>query len=164
MNTVLAEIKRGQHPLMLDYVEFSFDEQLMRGGLVRQETISPTHYSPLRVRYDESGNQIHDGWVCSQSFYDYKTWEDFASHYMRIVRCGNPDYLNYSMLSHDPPIALKDFEHICSICDNEFTGVKFQCFERKCKWKMTDVCLGCYDTHKNCDLCGQLLQNNYAFV
>lgn len=159
MNAALAEIKKGNHPLMMDYIEFSFDERLLGPGRVlREESISPTHYSPSKVRYNDAGEKEHDGWICTQAFYAYPVWEDFRVHYMRMVRCGKQDYLNYTQLTYDMTSTLNDIEWYCSLCDNEFRGSGFKCSSKICKFQTgAEVCSSCYANNKTCGTCHSAL-------
>lgn len=101
MRAVLAEINKGQHPLMMDFIEFSYDQRLVKGQWIREASISPSHYSPTRVAYDESGKKTHDGWICTQGFWSLKTKHEFEKQYMRMVRCGGSNYLSYYQLTED---------------------------------------------------------------
>ena len=159
MNSVLAEIKRGQHPLMLNYVEFSFDERLVNGQWIMEESISPTHYTPSKVEYNAHGEKIHDGWICTQGFWNFKTKDTFEKHYMRMVRCGKSNYLSYWQLSEDMNVNLENIEYYCAICDNPFKGTGYKCVGKTCRHSDgTEVCAPCYETHAVCEVCNCPLQ------
>ena len=159
MNAVLEEIKRGQHPHMLETIEFSFDERRVNGQLIMENSISPTHYSPSRVVYNAQGVQIHDGWICTQAFWNYETKDAFEKHYMRMVRCGKSNYLNFWQLSEDMNLSLDDIEYYCAICDNPFKGSGYNCVGKTCRHSDdTEVCLPCYETHTHCEVCNSPLQ------
>jgi hypothetical protein len=154
MNAVLAEIKKGQHPLMMDYVEFAFDTKLVNGQWIRENSISPSHYTPSNVEYDENGRQIRDGWICTQGFWEFTTTDVFEKHYMRMVRCGKQNYLSYSQLAENMISTLDDIEYFCSICETEFKGKGYTCVGKRCQCSMGEnVCLSCYETTKTCRLC-----------
>jgi len=156
MDAVLREIKKGQHPLMLDYVEFSFDECIVNGKWIREESISPAYFSPLKVKCDETGTKTFSGIYLTQGFYEYKTWNDFMNHYMRMVRCGKQDYLHYSALTRDLTTTLETMERYCDSCENIFNGDAFGCYTKRCT-QNGEICLSCYETNQNCQICAQPL-------
>lgn len=157
MEIILNEIKKGNHPLMMNYIEFSYDERFHNGQLIRENTISPSHYSPLKVIY-ENNEKITDGWVVTQGFWDFKTWDDFMKHYMRMVRTGKQNYLKYYELTYDMTSTLMDLEYICSTCDNQLKGERYICE----KHTDIDICNSCYVTNNVCPCCNnQLLLDKY---
>jgi hypothetical protein len=152
MDQVLAQIRRGGIAIMPATVEFSFDEYAGQ----RFPTISPCHYQPSKIVYSANGQIVDDGWQCAQMFTEYETFEDFAQHYMRMVRTSKKNYLAYWFLtdpSEDPETRMS-VDPECDGCQRIVDCEKEDVYRcRTCP--DSTYCVQCYRVNIVCQTCGR---------
>jgi hypothetical protein len=128
MDIVINQIKKGGNKLMMDYYEYYWINKSLYISYIKPSIIinNTVVHKPIRILALE-----------------YPRIINVENFYMRLLRFGKQDYLNY--------LTYADYYHhyVCDNCDISKTGYRYKClhcFE-------VDLCNECYIKNKKCITC-----------
>lgn len=127
MNIVIKKIKKGGNKIMLDYLEYQWINR----------NLYITYFKPIQNNYTNGHKPIK--YIALEE----EIIGNVENFYMRLLRFGKPNYLDY--------ITYVNYYHnyVCDKCNINKIGYRYKClhcFE-------IDLCNNCYINNKKCLSC-----------
>ena len=123
MDIVINKIKIGRNKLMMDYIEYQWIDKNLYLIYNKPSIVNSIgEHKPIKILALE-----------------YPRIINVENFYMRLLRFGKPNYLDY--------ITYADYYHhyVCDKCDVSKTGYRYKCLE----CFEVDLCNECYIQVKN---------------